>query len=54
MRRLAVVMIYGKINSIELGILSPSAFAVLRLMNNSKFVGCSTGRSPGLASGLVA
>src|SRR5262245_44826498 len=27
----------------------PSAFAVLRLMTNSNFVGCCTGRSPGLA-----
>ena len=31
------------------GILRPSSFAVLRLMTNSNFVGCSTGRSPGLA-----
>jgi hypothetical protein len=28
---------------------SPSAFAVLRLMIRSNFVGCSTGRSPGFA-----
>jgi hypothetical protein len=28
---------------------TPSAFAVLRLMNNSNLVGCSTGRSAGLA-----
>jgi len=27
----------------------PSALAVLRLMTNSNVVGCSTGRSPGLA-----
>ena len=27
------------------GIVSPSAFAVVRLMMNSNFVGCSTGRS---------
>jgi hypothetical protein len=27
----------------------PSSFAVLRLMTNSKFVSCSTGRSAGLA-----
>jgi hypothetical protein len=27
----------------------PSAFAVLRLMRSSNFVGCSTGNSPGLA-----
>ena len=31
------------------GIVSPSAFAVLRLMTNSNFVGCSTGRSAGFA-----
>src|SRR4030095_15627394 len=31
------------------GIVSPSAFAVLRLMTNSNFVGCSTGRSARLA-----
>jgi hypothetical protein len=27
----------------------PSALAVLRLITNSNFAGCSTGRSPGLA-----
>src|SRR5262249_22602898 len=31
------------------GIVRPSAFAVLRLMTNSNFVGCSTGRSAGRA-----
>jgi len=31
------------------GIVSPSSFAVLRLMINSNLVGCSTGRSLGLA-----
>ena len=31
------------------GMVSPSAFAVLRLINNSYFVGCSTGKSAGLA-----
>jgi hypothetical protein len=31
------------------GISIPSAFAVLRLMINSNFVGCSTGRSAGFA-----
>src|SRR5262249_22234204 len=31
------------------GIVSPSAFAVLILMTNSTLVGCSTGRSAGLA-----
>ena len=30
------------------GIVSPRALAVLRLMTNSNFVGCSMGRSPGL------
>jgi hypothetical protein len=33
----------------DAGIVSPSAFAVVRLMMNSNFVGCSTGRSPGFA-----
>src|SRR5437016_3054063 len=31
------------------GIVRPSAFAVFRLMTRSNFVGCSMGRSPGLA-----
>src|SRR5258707_7726371 len=31
------------------GTASPSALAVLRLMISSNLVGCSTGRSPGLA-----
>src|SRR5262245_56488500 len=31
------------------GIVSPSAFAVVRLMMRSNFVGCSTGMSPGFA-----
>src|SRR5215468_10069476 len=31
------------------GIVRPSAFAVLRLITSSNFVGCSTGRSAGLA-----
>jgi hypothetical protein len=30
-------------------IVRPSSFAVFRLMTSSNFVGCSTGRSPGLA-----
>jgi hypothetical protein len=34
---------------IEGGTVSPSAFAVLRLMTSSKVVGCCTGRSAGLA-----
>jgi hypothetical protein len=32
------------------GMVMPNALAVLRLMMNSNFVGCRTGRSPGLAS----
>jgi hypothetical protein len=35
--------------SSDWGIVSLSALAVLRLMTNSNFVGCSTGRSAGLA-----
>ena len=31
------------------GIVNPSALAVFRLMTSSNFVGCSTGRSVGLA-----
>src|SRR5690349_14277859 len=31
------------------GIVSPRVFAVLRLMTNSKVLGCSTGRSAGFA-----
>src|SRR5262249_33579325 len=31
------------------GIVSPSASAVLRLMTSSNFIGCSTGKSAGLA-----
>jgi hypothetical protein len=34
---------------IESGIVRPSALAVLRLITNSNFVGCSTGRSAGFA-----
>jgi hypothetical protein len=35
--------------SSEGGTVRPSAFAVLRLMTSSNLVGCSTGKSPGLA-----
>src|SRR5712692_9220787 len=35
--------------SIDCGIVRPRALAVLRLMTDSNFVGCSTGRSAGLA-----
>src|SRR6478736_10385009 len=33
--------------SSDAGTVRPSAFAVLRLMTNSTFVACCTGRSPG-------
>src|SRR5260370_18974966 len=33
----------------DCGIVSPSAFAVFRLITNSNLVACSTGRSAGLA-----
>ena len=33
----------------DAGIVSPSAFAVVRLRTNSNLVGCLTGRSPGFA-----
>jgi hypothetical protein len=36
-------------NSSACGIVRPSAFAVLRLLVNANLVGCSIGRSPGLA-----
>src|SRR3954464_5555184 len=36
-------------NCIELGTVSPSAFAVLRLITSSNLVGCMTGKSPGFA-----
>src|SRR6266545_2891211 len=36
-------------SSIDWGMVSPSALAVLRLITSSYFVGCSMGRSPGLA-----
>ena len=35
--------------STECGISIPSALAAFRLMTNSKFVGCSTGKSAGFA-----
>ena len=34
---------------IDGGTVRPSAFAAFTLITNSNFVGCSTGRSPGLA-----
>ena len=42
-------MIWSARWSSDCGIVSPSAFAVFRLMTSSNFVGCSTGRSAGLA-----
>jgi hypothetical protein len=36
-------------SSSDCGIVRPSALAVLRLITNSNFVACSTGRSAGLA-----
>lgn len=36
-------------NRIDSGTLMPSAFAVLRLTTRSNLVGCSTGKSPGMA-----
>ena len=35
--------------STDCGIVRPICFAVFKLMTNSNFVGCSTGRSAGLA-----
>src|SRR5512138_230868 len=35
--------------STDCGIVRPSVFAVFRLITSSNLVGCSTGRSPGLA-----
>src|SRR5262249_23481021 len=37
----------------ESGTVRPSAFAVLRLMTSSNLVGCSTGRSAGLAPLMI-
>src|SRR5436190_1802758 len=48
-KSLAYWMISSARRSRESGIVRPSAWAVLRLTTNSNFVGCSTGRSPGLA-----
>jgi hypothetical protein len=41
-------MIWSARASSDGGIARPRALAVLRLMTNSNFVGCSTGRSAGL------
>jgi hypothetical protein len=42
-------MIRSALSRSDCGIERPRALAVLRLMISSNFVGCSTGRSPGLA-----
>jgi hypothetical protein len=47
--RLSYWMTSSATASTDGGIVRPSAFAVLRLMTRSNLVGCSTGRSAGLA-----
>ena len=42
-------MTWSARRSTDCGIVSPSAFADLRLITSSNFVGCSTERSAGLA-----
>jgi hypothetical protein len=42
-------MIWSARPSTDCGIVSPSAFAVFMLITSSNLVGCSTGRSAGLA-----
>src|SRR3989442_14948562 len=42
-------MISSARTKIDCGMVSPSDFAVFMLMTSSNFVGCSTGRSAGLA-----
>ncbi len=42
-------MIWSARSKSVCGIVRPSAFAVFMLMTSSNFVGCSTGRSAGLA-----
>src|SRR5262249_8849128 len=42
-------MTWSTRSRMDSGIVSPSALAVLRLMTSSNFVGCSSGKSPGLA-----
>src|SRR4029434_5134138 len=48
-RRSTYSMNWSARASSEGGIVRPRALAVLRLMTSSNFVGCSTGRSAGLA-----
>src|SRR5215510_14078055 len=45
----AYCMTSSACNSSDCGIVRPIAFAVLRLIASSNFVGCSTGRSAGFA-----
>ena len=42
------ITLVALINS-DCGMVRPNALAVLRLINNSNVIGCSTGMSPGLA-----
>jgi hypothetical protein len=49
MHRVAYCLTSSARNTIDCGIARPSAFAALRLITISYFVGCSIGRSPGLA-----
>jgi hypothetical protein len=42
-------IISSAVESSDGGIVTPSAFAVLRLMTNSNLVGCCTGRSEGFS-----
>ncbi len=44
----AYLITRSALNSTDCGIVRLSAFAVFRLITNSNFVGCSTGRSAGL------
>ena len=48
-RHIAYWMTSSARPSTDCGIVRPRALAVLRLITSSNFVGCSTGRSPGLA-----
>jgi hypothetical protein len=47
-RRFTYSMTWSARSSSDGGMVSPSAFAVLRFMTNSNFVGCPTGSSAGL------
>ena len=43
-----LITLFARANT-SAGIISPICFAALRLMTNSKFIACCTGRSPGFA-----